>query len=66
MKIRLDRELEKEVKEIVEQVKRTGVHTGSQIDILWAEPGIMWSFKCSMSGYWKAIKIAGHWSLTKQ
>ena len=66
MRVRLEKELEKEVKEILEQVKRTGVHVGRNVDILWAEPGIMWSFKCSMSGYWKAVKIAGHWSLTKQ
>lgn len=65
-KIRVEKELQKEIQTIVDQINRKGIHTGQYIDILWAEPGIMYSFKCSMSGHWKAVKSAGDWLVTKQ
>lgn len=65
-KIRVEKEVQKEIQAVVDQISRKGITTGRYIDVIWAEPGIMYTFKCSMSGHWKAIKTAGEWLVTKQ
>jgi hypothetical protein len=65
-RIRVDMDVQHEIKAIVDQISRRGIKTGQNIDILWAEPGTMYSFRCSMSGHWKAVKLAGEWLVTKQ
>lgn len=64
-RIRVEKELQKEIKTIVDQISRKGIKTGQNIDVIYAEPGIMYSFKCSMSGHWKAVKSSGEWFITK-
>ena len=64
-KINLSKECKQEITEITEQLKRKGINIGVDVEVYWAEPGMMYSFRCSKGNYYKSIKTSGEWLITK-
>jgi hypothetical protein len=65
-KIKISKQTKQEIEEITEQLKRQGTNVGSEVELLWLEPGMMYTFICSRGGHWKAVKSTDQWFITKQ